>query len=71
MLRRVEDAFLCVNLTMLLGSHGAGIDVHVGVNLDCRDLETGRLEEQARGGGCNMGLNGDCGGEDVRSRAHR
>lgn len=45
---------------MLLRSHGAGIDVHVRVDLNGGDLETGGLEEQARGRGCNGGLNTDC-----------
>lgn len=47
---------------MLLRSHSAGIDVHIRVYLNGGDLETGGLEEQARGGGCNIGLNTDFGG---------
>ena len=36
---------------MLLWPHGAGIDVHVGVNLNGGHLETGGLEEEAGGRG--------------------
>ena len=38
-------------LTVLLGTHGTRIDVHVRVDLDGGDLKASSLEEQARRGG--------------------
>lgn len=40
-------------LTVLGRGHGSRVDVHVRVNLDGRDLETGRLEQETRARGDN------------------
>lgn len=38
-------------LTVLCGGHGSRINVHVRIDFDGGDFETGRLEQQARRGG--------------------
>ena len=43
----VEDE----HLPRLCGGHGPGIDIHVRVDLDRRDLQANGLEQQARGRG--------------------
>jgi hypothetical protein len=39
--------------SVLLGVHGAGIDIEVGVDFDRRDLEAERLEQKTRRRGCS------------------
>lgn len=43
-----------VNLSVLRGGHCSGINVHVRVNLDSRDFESGGLEEKPGTRGCRL-----------------
>ena len=41
-------------LAVFLRPHRASIDVHIRINLNRRDLQTGRFQQQTSRGGCKI-----------------
>ena len=42
-----------VNLPVLIGAHGARVDIDIGVQLLCRNLQSARLQQTSQRRRCN------------------